>query len=159
MASTSDGLEIERKFLVEQLPAEYAIHPHKAIKQGYLTTGSEGVEVRVRRKGDRFFLTVKKGVELVRQEAEIEISTDQFETLWPMTVGQRLEKVRYEIPYEGRFIELDLYEGGLSSLMTAEVEFPSVEASQQFTPPAWFGREITTDSRYLNSTLARHGMP
>lgn len=159
MASTSDGLEIERKFLVEQLPAGYAIHPHKAIKQGYLTTGSEGVEVRVRRKGDRFFLTVKKGVELVRQEAEIEISTDQFETLWPMTVGQRLEKVRYEIPYEGRFIELDLYEGGLSSLMTAEVEFPSVEASQQFTPPAWFGREITTDSRYLNSTLARHGMP
>ena len=28
-----------------------------------------------------------------------------------------------------------------------------------FTPPAWFGREVTGDPRYQNSSLSRFGLP
>jgi CYTH domain-containing protein len=35
-----------------------------------------------------------------------------------------------------------------------EVEFDSEPAAAAFTPPAWFGPEITGDSRYSNRVLA-----
>ena len=44
------GVEIERKFLVAELPAELAEHPGQRIEQGYLAIAPDGVEVRVRRR-------------------------------------------------------------------------------------------------------------
>ena len=42
-------------------------------------------------------------------------------------------------------------------LMMVEVELSSPHIS--FTPPAWFGREVSTDPRYFNNSLAAHGRP
>ena len=47
----------------------------------------------------------------------------------------------------------------LLDFMVAEVEFPSASASAGFTPPPWFGTEVTEDTRYKNVTLALHGKP
>ena len=55
--------------------------------------------------------------------------------------------------------EVDVYEGRLSGLRVAEVEFPSEEASHRFAPPAWFGEEVTGDARYANQSLARASAP
>jgi CYTH domain-containing protein len=52
-----------------------------------------------------------------------------------------------------------VYSGALTGLMVAEVEFPSEEAARAFVPPAWFGREVTNDSRYKNRRLATEGLP
>ena len=35
----------------------------------------------------------------------------------------------------------------------AEVEFPSEKEAEEFTPPAWFGDEVTNDRRYHNSNM------
>ena len=83
----------------------------------------------------------------------------QFEALWPMTEGRRVEKIRYDITHEDHVIELDVYSGALSGLLTAEVEFPSLEASAAFHPPPWLGQEITEDKRYKNKNLALDGLP
>ena len=56
-------------------------------------------------------------------------------------------------------IELDVYDGALTGLLTAEVEFASLEASVAFRPPPWLNREITEDKRYKNKNLAVKGMP
>jgi CYTH domain-containing protein len=56
-------------------------------------------------------------------------------------------------------IELDVFRGGLSGLCVAEVEFPSEEEAAAFSPPDWFGREVTDDERFKNKSLARHGRP
>ena len=55
------GVEIERKWLVEDVPAGALAAPSERIEQGYLTIGSDGAETRVRRRGERCFLTVKSG--------------------------------------------------------------------------------------------------
>ena len=151
--------EIERKFLVAEAPPDLDRYPHAALRQGYLALTEEGTEVRLRHKADRFFLTVKQGSGLQRAEAEIELARPQFDALWPMTAGRRVEKVRYAIAYEGRTIELDVYQGALTGLLTAEVEFPSVETSAAFQPPPWLGVEITEDARYKNKNLAVYGTP
>jgi CYTH domain-containing protein len=154
------GVEIERKFVVAELPAELDEHPAERIEQGYLAIAPDGVEVRVRRRGGHATLTVKSGPGHVRTEEEIAIDERRFESLWPLTDGRRVTKTRHEIPLQAELTaELDVYDGAHDGLVTAEIEFGSVEASERFSPPGWLGREVTGDSRYANQTLALDGRP
>ncbi len=150
-------MEIERKFLVPQTPELGDAEPD-SIEQGYLTGGPDG-EVRLRRKGGTSLLTAKRGEGLSREEAEIEISAEQFHALWPLTEGRRLRKRRHTLPYEGHEIEVDLYQGHLDGLLVAEVEFDSEQEAGDFDPPGWFGEEVTGDDAYMNRTLATEGRP
>jgi adenylate cyclase len=150
-------MEVERKFLVTELP-DLAGTDSDEIEQGYLAVGAEG-EVRLRRKGDRLFLTAKRGAGISRDEAEVELEREAFEDLWPLTEGRRLHKRRHVIPHGDLTIELDVYEGDLEGLVVTEIEFGSEEEAGAFTPPDWIGEEVTGDERYLNETLATRGAP
>src|SRR5262245_41576057 len=97
--------ELERKWLVEDLP-DLSSRTGEEISQGYISTTAEGNEVRVRRKGEKFFETVKTGMGLKRGEIEVELSRKQFKVLWPATRRRRLEKRRYTLKWRGRKIEL-----------------------------------------------------
>ena len=150
---TTSTQEIERKWLVRELPKLTNLK-HERIVQGYLAISSEGAEVRVRRRGDQCVETVKSQGGLTRDEIEIEISHGQFLALWPATEGRRLEKIRYTMNENGCQLELDVYQGSLAGLVIAEVEFESAEASQRFSPPSWFDKEVTENKHYRNSHLA-----
>ena len=154
------GVEIERKFLVDQPPTDLEAHRSAQIDQGYLAITENGLEVRIRNYGGQAFLTVKSGAGQVRLEEEIEIDERTFHSLWPLTEGKRIRKRRYLIPAgNGLQLELDVYGEALAGLVIAEVEFDSAEAAAAFTPPAWVGREVTDDPRYKNRRLAVDGLP
>ena len=149
-------IEIERKFLVKSLPVE--MQRGTPILQGYLAH-DEQMEVRIRQYGNDHFLTVKEGSGLKRRETEIEISPQQFLTLWPSTEGRRLEKLRSLINYGAYQIEVDRYLGDLEPLLVAEVEFSSIEESESFIKPDYLGEEVTEEDAYKNLSLAIHGIP
>jgi CYTH domain-containing protein len=151
--------EIERKFLVDRLPDSLTDCPCTAIRQGYLIATDTGLELRIRQKARRFFQTIKMGEGLSRTEIEISLSQDQFDELWPHTAGRRVSKIRYQVPVGDHVAELDCFDAELAGLELVEVEFPSVEASSLFTPPDWFGAEVTEDKRYKNKQLAVNGIP
>jgi adenylate cyclase len=158
--SAESGIEIERKFVVDALPDGLDEHPGRRIEQGYLAIAPDGVEVRVRRREGDATLTIKSGPAHVRTEEELAIDARRFAALWPLTEGRRVIKTRHEIPLEpGVVAELDVYAGAHDGLMTAEIEFGSMEASERFSPPPWLGREVTGDARYANQTLAVNGRP
>ncbi len=160
---TSKTQEIERKFLVPEPPANLrGLRRAKRIAQGYLAGDAErAVEVRIRKKGERHFLTVKVGSGARRTEVELPLKPREFAALWPPTKGRRIEKQRRRLPVKGSaaVIELDVYGGALAGLCVAEVEFPDERVARAFQPPAWFGREVTDDPAYRNAALARHGLP
>jgi len=151
--------EIERKFLISSLPDDLDQYPYRDILQGYVVIAEDGTEVRLRKKDDKFFLTVKSGGGKIRDESETEMTQDQFDAMWGTTEGKRLEKRRYFIPYKDAILELDVYGGDLEGLIVVEVEFSSEELSEQFDLPAWFGEETTEDNRYKNQSLALYGDP
>jgi len=154
------AVEIERKFVPPAAPPGLEEHRHERIQQGYLAIADDGVEVRVRRRGDVTVLTVKSGPGHVRVEEEIPIDERRFEGLWPLTDGRRVSKTRHYVPLDGDVVaEVDVYADRLAGLVTAEIEFPSREASARFTPPEWLGREVTGDARYANQSLALRGLP
>ena len=158
MPTAAPSVEIERKFLVERVPD--GLDAGEPIDQGYLAIADDGVEVRVRRRGEATVLTVKSGPATMRIEEEMAIDERRFETLWALTDGRRVRKTRHLIPLDDRLTaELDVYAGALEGLLTAEIEFSSLEASEAFTPPAWLGREVTGDKRFAAQSLALHGRP
>jgi adenylate cyclase len=151
--------EIERKFLLGELPERLAGRAGERISQGYLTNG-EGPEIRLRRAGEQTLLTVKTGSGEVREELEVELDPYLFRTLWPLTAGRRVTKTRLREPLEsGRTAEVDVYAETLDGLVVAEVEFSSAEESRAFAPPPWLGKEITGDKRYANRELAMSAGP
>jgi adenylate cyclase len=147
--------EIERVFKVRQLPKNLEQYPSENIVQGYLAIDVTGSEVRLRKIGERYFETYKGSGRLQRRELEIELSPDQFNTLWLGTEGRRIEKIRYQINEGDQKIELNVFRGNLEGLVLAEVEFPSREKSEEFEPPDWLGDEVTEDIRFKNQNLAQ----
>jgi adenylate cyclase len=154
--STVSSVEVERKFLVPELP-DLEGTEFDEIEQGYLAVGSDG-EVRLRRKGEKRLLTAKRGAGISREEGEVELEPDDFDRLWPLTEGRRLRKRRHLVPIGELTIELDVYEGELQGLVVAEVEFDSEERARGFHPPPWIGEDVTGDARFLNETLATRGL-
>ncbi|CAN5753833.1 CYTH domain-containing protein [soil metagenome] len=148
--------EIERKFLLDELPSAVADVDPTWIDQGYLSV-TDDVEVRIRARAGDHLLTVKHGRGEVRTEVTIELTAAQFDDLWPSTDGQRIRKQRWVIPHDTNAeleVEVDQFHDALNGLLIAEVEFASPHASAAFEPPAWFGREVTDDDRYRNAALA-----
>lgn len=149
-------MEIERKFLVNELP-DLSKYPSKKIIQAYISIKPV---IRIRQMNDDFFLTIKSQGSISREEYEIPISEDEFHALWPKIEGVPIEKIRYFIPLNDHLTaELDVFSGQLSGLITAEVEFPSLDASNTFIPPHWFGEDISLDHRYKNNQLTLNGLP
>ncbi|MFJ1867961.1 adenylate cyclase [Streptomyces sp. NPDC088097] len=152
-------LEIERKFLLDGFtpPSSVAAEP---IEQGYIAITADGTEVRLRSIAGAYVLGVKRGTgSLARTEVECPLTESEFDELWPSTAGARLVKTRYAVPLDATTAYVDVYAESLAGLHTVEVEFGSEEEAADFTPPTWFGREITGVKRYKNRVLATEGPP
>ena len=148
--------EIERKFLVDEAPADLGAGEH--LRQAYLAVDGP-TEVRVRDTGRRCALTVKGGHGLERDEVEIEIDRDRFDALWPLAQGRQLEKTRHRVDVGAHTAEVDRYHGGLDGLTVVEVEFASIDEAERFVVPGWFGRELTGERGWSNAALATDGRP
>ena len=160
-----DGKEIERKWLVN--PTMFRVLSLEGctvheVKQGYVhILRPEGVQFRLRQIDEDYLLTAKQKTGDAVKRDEINGYTDRevFETMWPLTRGNRVVKKRYDIPDEGRILELDIFEGNLAPLIMAEREFDFDEEARLYKPLAWIGPEVTADKRYKNDWLAKHGLP
>ena len=151
--------EIERKFLVAQLP-DLREATSAVIQQGYVSQPDDSVSMRLRQADQIYFLTVKRGEGVIRAECEAEITADQFEAFWPLTQGRRVEKTRWTGRLaSGDLFELDVFAGSLAPLRLVEVEFATEEAAAAFQPPEWFGREVTENPAFGNKALATYGLP
>jgi adenylate cyclase len=156
----AQGIEIERKFLLDGLPPTMRYTRRVPIRQGYIALDGD-TEVRVRITPKAAVLTIKAGRGGVRTEEEVTLDGRQGEALWALTEGRRVQKTRrrVRIGETGVEVEVDEYGGSLDGLVVAEVEFADEEASRAFEPPAWFVREVTDDRRYSNRSLASDGLP
>ena len=146
-------MEIERKYLIDQIPFNLSEYPSRKIEQGYLCT--EPV-VRIRRDGEDYYLTYKSKGLMVREEYNLPLTRDAYEHLKPKADGRIITNERFLIPLDDTLtIELDRFEGDLAPLLLAEVEFQDEDSANAFVPPDWFGEDVTFSSKYHNSTLSR----
>ena len=150
--------EIERKFLLRELPATLRLARGETIKQGYLALDGD-TEVRLRTGSKPPKLTIKSGRGQVRTEVELTVEGADASALWELTEGRRLEKVRRRMRVGDVEAEVDEYGDALAGLVVVEVEFDDEQAARAFEPPSWFGREVTGEEPYANRSLACDGLP
>ena len=146
------GKEIERKFLVKELPANLSGYPYHELEQGYLNTDPV---VRVRKEDDIFYLTYKGKGYIEKEEYNLSLNEDAYNHLVAKADGNVISKKRYLIPCDPYTIELDIFAAPFAPLVIAEVEFPTLEEAKAFTPPEWFGEDVTGDYHYSNSYLSQ----
>lgn len=149
-------IEIEKTFLVKQIPKNLSSYKSFKIKQGYLS--STHPALRIRQKGDQFELTKKIPLKSsdfsTVEEINIPLTKNEFNKLWPLT-EKKLQKTRYLIPLLNNLTaELDVFEQELTGLFWVEVEFHSIEEMNHFQKPDWFDKDITQEDFSANSFLA-----
>ena len=144
--------EIERKFLVTAT-TYHSLYTSKArLQQGYLSRVPERT-VRIRVTATKAWITIKGKSDtagLARLEWEYEIPKTEGETLLQLCPSPVVVKTRYRVPHGALTLEIDEFEAP-KKMTLAEVELP--ETSTPFTPPSWFGKEVTGDPRYYNANL------
>lgn len=147
------ALEIERKFLVTG--NGWRTSDPEPIRQGYLNLDPQRT-VRVRITDSAAFITVKgPSIGIARAEFEYPIPMDDAAAMLAMCGGATVEKRRHRIAIDATLAwEVDEFLGGNQGLVVAEIEL--ADESQPFPRPAWLGREVTRDARYLNASLARN---
>lgn len=152
-------MEVERKFLTkkEEIPFDVTGFPCLQILQEYICFSPV---IRIRQSNDMYILTVKGKGHLAREEFELPLGQEEYESLQQKAEGNPIVKKRYLVPLAGELTaEVDFYEGALAGLATTEVEFASLEEAEAFVPPKWFGQDVSRDRRYKNAALARFGLP
>ena len=161
-------MEIERKYLISELPKDLDRFPYHVIEQAYLCT--EPV-VRVRREDDSFYLTCKGRGFIKREEINLPLSEEAYKSLLGKAEGYIVRKKRYLIPIreprfaggfvppEGLFltIELDIFDEPFSPLVVAEVEFPDDDTAKAYVMEEWFKEDVSTEARYHNSFMSANG--
>lgn len=163
-------MEIERKYLLHELPQNLEDCKRHEIEQAYI---NRKPTIRVRKSDNDYILTVKfksqdkeDGV-ICNEEHETFLDEATYLHLLKKADGHIIRKTRYLIPlgeleYEkegelrrtGLTAELDVFHDRLEGLRFAEVEFPCVEAARAFVPPEWFADNVSDDKRYSNGYLS-----
>lgn len=147
------ALEIERKFLVDAEKWQANI-PGTRLCQAYLSIDPNPT-VRVRIDGEKAFLTIKGRTETIsRPEFEYEIPVADAQEMLKLAISNPVEKIRYEVMYEGFLWEVDVFSGKNEGLIMAEIELESED--QAFARPDWILNEVSADRRYYNSYLSEH---
>ena len=91
---------------------------------------------------------------LSREEYNLPLTKEAYETLVRKTEGRVIRKFRYAIPHGAYTVELDIFQGELEGLCYAEVEFSSEEEALSFQPLDWFSEELTGERGYSNAELS-----
>ncbi|GGH08481.1 CYTH domain-containing protein [Pedobacter zeae] len=146
------GKEIERKFLIDHQKWDNLGKPEgKLLRQGYLLTDKDKT-IRVRATESKGFLTIKgQTIGATRSEHEYEIPVaEAIELLDNFSVSE-LSKTRYEITFNGKLWEVDVFLGDNKGLIVAEIELESED--ETFDLPDWVGVEVTGEEKYYNANL------
>ncbi|MBC8207189.1 MAG: CYTH domain-containing protein [Kiritimatiellales bacterium] len=149
-------MEIERKFRV--VGDEWRVIADAGLRceQGYILSGPDQITVRVRRIGDKGFLTLKGVAEgISRPELEYEVPVAEAEyMLENFCADQIVSKTRFLVGIGGFTWEIDEFLGQNQGLVLAEIELESED--QVFPVPDWLGEDVSFDFRYTNASLAAH---
>ncbi len=150
-------MEIEKKFLLKNLPDDLERYEKWDIEQCYLCSSPV---IRIRKKNEEYILTYKnrppkKEKDLcMSEEVELPLTKESYLHLKEKADGLCIEKTRYLIPYENYVIELDVFHGEQKGILLAEVEFDTVEDSKKFMAPSWFAEDVSDDYHYSNCYMS-----
>lgn len=152
------GIEIERKFLLQNDLWRSQIQHSERMVQGYLVgaqavrDGSANASVRIRVAGEKAWLNIKSAsLGIQRDEYEYSVPLADAEAMLSSLCKGTLAKLRHHVVVEGSLFEIDEFLDDNHGLIVAEVELDAPDMN--YPRPSWLGREVSALARYYNVNL------
>ena len=146
------GKEIERKYLIKQIPNLKTIKPIRY--ERYYINDNINNQIRVQKKDERFELETKIKISNAEYKKEKqEITEQQF-----LQLIKDCKKVIIRDSYlinEKPNITIKIYQGTYKGLIRAEVEFDSEYEYNNFEIPEWLGKDITNTELGMDARLIK----
>ncbi len=148
------GIEIERRFLVQNESWKCLTIISEDFIQGYLNSHPEDLAIRVRISNNKEgFLTLKSSIDgLISKEFEYPIPIEDAYGLMELS-KYKLSKTRYKLKLNNKDWIVDSFKNLNFPLVLAEIELTS--PSEKVQIPSWCGREITGIKSLSNAFLAK----
>lgn len=153
--------EIERKFIISNIPKNLEIIEKKFVEQNYLLI-TKLDEIRLRKeiilnadiKKENYTLTKKSGFGLIREEEEHFISEKMYNLLKSLIEKKPiLKKRQIALLDKDTDAVIDEYIDKSINMKTIEIEFNSIENANNFKVPKWFGAELTNNEQFKNKNI------
>lgn len=149
------GIEIERKFLLNDDSWREQVIESTRISQGYLTQNEGKSSVRVRLSGNKANINIKsRELAISRQEYEYPVPVEDARMMLDTLCVGVIDKIRHHVDFQGHTWEIDEFKGENKGLIVAEIELDSEESD--FPHPDWLSDEVSHDPRYYNVNLISH---
>ena len=148
------GIEIERRFLVENENWKDQVILSEDFSQAYLNSSVDEWATRVRIVDNKkSYMTLKSSLYgLTNYEFEYSIPLEDAIKLIELS-KYKITKTRYKLKINEKNWVVDSFNGLNSSLTIAEIELNS--ESEQIKIPSWCGQEITGIKSLSNASLAK----
>lgn len=141
-------IELERTFLAKCLPPGLSEAPHKEIVDIYFPKQERHPNIRIRKNGDKLFITKKTPVEgrdsSKQLEQTINLSEVEFAELLKLD-GKKARKIRYYLKDEHGDSEWDIFQDDLAGLVLIDFEFKTEADKASFVIPDYCLAEVTQD--------------
>ena len=155
------GIEIEKKYKIIELPKDIEKYQKIKIEQSYLNYGCKPT-LRLRKYNeDEYILSYKAGKKghpkdlCICDEVELPLSKESYEHLKNKIDGRTICKTRYVIPLaDGLKVEIDKFKDFFDGVCFAEIEFKSEEQANSYKIPHWLGEDISSQKRVRNGYMA-----
>lgn len=156
--ATNAELEIEVAYLPKRVPEDLLTGSPTRIVDIYLSAENDLLtKLRLRQKGKKYEITKKVNINpsdlSLQDEYTIPLTEQEFKNL-RKTGGREVTKDRYEVPLGAHMMEIDVFKRDLEGLIIIEVEFKDQAARDAFTPPDYFGDEVTQEDFIAGAYLA-----
>ena len=145
-------IELERKFLVKELPNLSGSIPIQ-YKRYYLSEDIEN-QVRMQQKNEDYEIETKTRLnDKEYEKAKEKISKERFIEL-SQNCSKSIIRESYQIS-ERPDVSIKIYKMEYDGLVRVEVEFEDMEEYNSFQIPNWFGKEITNTKLGLDAELIK----
>ena len=148
------GIEIERRFLVENNDWKNQVILSESFSQAYLNSSIDEWTTRVRIiDNNKGYITLKSSLNgLINYEFEYSIPRKDAIELIQLS-KYKITKIRYQLKINKKNWVVDVFEKSNSGLKIAEIELNS--ESEEIRVPSWCGQEITGIKSLSNASLAK----
>lgn len=155
----SKELEIERTFILNQVPNDLAKYTEKHLLDIYLPASSDNPQIRLRQINDTYFLTKKypkipQDLSIMVEETII-LSYSEFDYFRANLGGKLLEKKRYTYKSDDYILDLDVYLSDLSPLIILDIELSDINYNidsifEEFD----ILKEVTNNNKFAGGKMA-----
>ena len=155
-------IERERRWLIDPAERPKLRSDHVLIEDRYIT----GTRLRLRRMtavpNGKVALKLTKKYDandpLARAIVTAYLDAAEY-ALFSVLPGVDIVKRRYRLPAHDVAYSIDRFEGGLSGLELAEIEWADDAGLRRLPPPPGTIEDVSADIRYQGGMLALHGIP